>query len=91
MIRRRLASSLPRRYQGRDIEWWLDAIGALDQRYDEVEDLEHARRSPSPQLIGGCESVHLDSLQNLGVDIMGRLAAIQDGEARRLGECELFS
>ena len=27
---------MPRTYRGRDILWWLDACGVLDQRYDEV-------------------------------------------------------
>ena len=30
---------MPRTYRGRDILWWLDASGVLDQRYDEVDDL----------------------------------------------------
>src|SRR5258708_2770413 len=27
---------LPRLYRGRDIFWWMDAVGVLDERYDEV-------------------------------------------------------
>ncbi len=72
---------LPRAYRGRDVEWWLDAIGALDDRFDAVDDLERARRTPSPQLIGGDTAVDLNALQDAGVDIVGRLAAIRDGEA----------
>ncbi|MFB3099613.1 MAG: NAD(P)-binding domain-containing protein, partial [Acidimicrobiia bacterium] len=26
----------PRVYRGRDLEWWMDAAGVLDERYDEV-------------------------------------------------------
>ncbi|MCH8999888.1 MAG: NAD(P)-binding domain-containing protein, partial [Proteobacteria bacterium] len=26
----------PRVYRGRDLEWWMDAAGGLDERYDEV-------------------------------------------------------
>lgn len=72
---------LPRSYRGRDVEWWLDAIGALDDRFDGIDDLERARRTPSPQLIGGDTAVDLNALQDLGVEIVGRLAAIRDGEA----------
>ncbi len=72
---------LPRTYRGRDIEWWLDAIGVLDERYDEVEDLERARHTPSPQLIGGPESVDLNALQDLGIEIVGRLMDIRNGVA----------
>ena len=30
---------MPRTYRGRDILWWMDASGLLDERYDEVPDL----------------------------------------------------
>ena len=36
---------LPRTYRGRDIHWWMDAIGLLDERYDEVDDIAKARRT----------------------------------------------
>ena len=38
---------MPRTYRGRDILWWLDAAGMLDERYDEVDDLVRARNLPS--------------------------------------------
>lgn len=72
---------LPRRYRGRDIEWWLKAIGALDECYDEVDDIERARRTPSPQIVGGPDPVDLAALQAGGVEIVGRLAMIRDGKA----------
>ncbi len=72
---------LPRNYRGRDIEWWLDAIGALDESLDDVDDLTRVRRTPSPQLIGGTDPVDLAALKRLGVEITGRLADIQDGRA----------
>ena len=40
----------PRVYRGKDIEWWMDAVGILDQRYDEVDDIARARRIPSCSL-----------------------------------------
>ena len=43
---------MPRTYRGRDIFWWMDAAGVLDERYDEVDDIVRARHIPSPQLIG---------------------------------------
>ena len=30
---------MPRTYRGRDILWWMDASGLLDERYDEIPDL----------------------------------------------------
>ncbi|MEL6984849.1 MAG: NAD(P)/FAD-dependent oxidoreductase, partial [Actinomycetota bacterium] len=35
---------LPRSYRGMDIHWWMDTIGLLDDRYDEVTDIVRARR-----------------------------------------------
>jgi putative flavoprotein involved in K+ transport len=36
---------MPRTYRGRDIFWWLDAAGVLDERHDQVDDLVRARTS----------------------------------------------
>ena len=43
---------LPRVYRGMDIMWWLDAAGVLDERHDEVDDIERARHVASFQLVG---------------------------------------
>ena len=74
---------LPRLYRGRDVLWWMDAAGVWDQRYDELDDLDRARRLPSPQLVGTPErsSLDLNALTALGVDLVGRLAAVRDGRA----------
>ena len=74
---------LPRTYRGRDVLWWMDASGVWDQRYDEVEDLQRARRLPSPQLVGTPERTTLDlnALSAMGVELVGRLAAVRDGRA----------
>jgi putative flavoprotein involved in K+ transport len=77
---------LPRIYRGRDVLWWMDASGVWDQRYDEVDDLTRARRLPSPQLIGSPERATLDlnALASMGVELVGRWAAVRNG-------CALFS
>jgi putative flavoprotein involved in K+ transport len=74
---------VPRRYRGRDIQWWMDALGLLDQRYDEIEDLDRARGVPSLQLAGYADSrtVDLNALSGLGVQLVGRLAALRGGTA----------
>jgi putative flavoprotein involved in K+ transport len=74
---------LPRTYRGRDVLWWMDVSGVWDQRYDEVDDLTRARRLPSPQLVGTPERATLDlnAVTSLGVELVGRLAAIRDGRA----------
>jgi putative flavoprotein involved in K+ transport len=74
---------MPRTYRGRDIFWWLDASGVLDERDDEVDDTVRARHVPSPQLIGTPErrSIDLTTLGELGVEIVGRLGSVRDGVA----------
>ncbi|MEM9760982.1 MAG: NAD(P)-binding domain-containing protein, partial [Pseudomonadota bacterium] len=72
---------LPRHYRGRDIEGWLDAIGLLDERAEQIEDLARARQMPSPQLQGGPDAVDLNALQAIGVEVVGRLTDIRDGRA----------
>ncbi len=74
---------LPRTYRGRDVLWWMDASGVWDQRYDEVEDLTRARRLPSPQLVGTPERTTLDlnALTSMGIELVGRWAAVRDGRA----------
>jgi putative flavoprotein involved in K+ transport len=78
---------LPRRYRGRDIFWWMDAAGVLDQRHDEVDDVVRARHVPSPQLIGTPEhaTIDLNTLTALGVRVVGRLGQIRDGVAQFSG------
>ena len=74
---------MPRTYRGRDVLWWMQASGVWDQRHDEVDDLERARALPSPQLVGTPERATLDlnTLISLGVEPVGRWAAVRDGEA----------
>jgi putative flavoprotein involved in K+ transport len=78
---------MPRVYRGRDIQWWLDAVGILGQRYDAVDDIVRARRVPSPQLVGTPERVTLDlnALTTRGVNIVGRLVGFQDSKAQFSG------
>ena len=74
---------MPRTYRGRDVLWWMDASGVWDQRLHEIDDLNRARRLPSPQLVGTPDRVTLDlqTLATSGVELVGRLAAVREGEA----------
>jgi putative flavoprotein involved in K+ transport len=74
---------LPRTYRGRDVLWWMDATGVWNQRYNEIDDLDRARRLPAPQLVGTPEraTLDLDALAAQGVERVGRLAAVRDGRA----------
>ena len=79
---------MPRTYRGRDIFWWMDAAGVLDERHDEVDDLVRARHVPSPQLIGTPErrSIDLNTLaDSLACEIVGRLGSVRDGVAQFSG------
>jgi putative flavoprotein involved in K+ transport len=77
----------PRLYRGRDIQWWMDAAGVLDERYDQVEDIDRARRVPSLQLTGSPRRATLDlnALTAIGVRLVGRLAGIVGGKAQFSG------
>jgi putative flavoprotein involved in K+ transport len=77
---------MPRTYRGRDILWWMDASGLLDERYDAVPDLVRARALPSMQLVGSpARTVDLNALRRLGVRLVGRLVGIRDGRAQFSG------
>ena len=77
----------PRTYRGRDIQWWMDAAGVLDERYDEVDDIARARKVPSLQLVGTPErkTLDLNALRAIGVKLRGKLAGIADGKAQFSG------
>lgn len=74
---------MPRVYRGKDIFWWMDQAGILDERYDEMDDIVRARHVPSPQLVGSAARRDLDlgTLQALGVEIVGKLGMVRDGVA----------
>lgn len=82
-------------YRGTDIQWWMEAAGVLDERYDEVDDIVRARRVPSMQLAGSAEraTFDLNALTGIGVKLVGRLAGVSDGRAQFSGslrnKCEL--
>ncbi len=78
---------LPRSYRGRDIHWWMDAIGVLDERYDEVDDINRARRLSSLQLVGSPEhrTLDLNSLIASGVRPVGKLMRVAGETAQFSG------
>ncbi len=78
---------VPRVYRGRDIKWWMDRAGVLDERYDEIDDIDRARRVPSLQLTGSSERATLDlnALTGIGAKLIGRIAGMNDGKAQFSG------
>ena len=78
----------PRVYRGKDLEWWMDAAGVLDERYDEVDDIARARRVASLQLAGTPDRSTLDinALTEIGVKLVGRIGGIsENGKAQFSG------
>jgi len=69
---------VPRHYRGKDILWWLDRLGIFDERPEDVFDHAISRDQSSFQLIGRSspESIDLGFLQNLGVEVVGRVRQI---------------
>jgi putative flavoprotein involved in K+ transport len=76
---------VPRQYRGHDILQWLDTLGILDERWDEVDDVVRARNLPSLQLVGAARTLDLNSLQASGVRLVGRFAGVRDGFAQFSG------
>lgn len=67
---------VPRRYRGRDIIWWITALG-LDEKIAD----EHAIRQP-PLLISGANGGHTIDLRAYaahGMHLLGRLLDARDG------------
>jgi putative flavoprotein involved in K+ transport len=75
---------LPRRHRGRDIMWWLDTVGILDQTVDDVFNVESSRAQPSLQLVGRPDhsSLDLGVLQSAGVRLVGRALSAEGGVVR---------
>ncbi len=66
---------VPRQYRGKDILYWMDAMGAFAAPADPAEE----RKSPPPQLVGTPENRNLDVgvLQDKGVRLTGRAIEIR--------------
>jgi putative flavoprotein involved in K+ transport len=77
----------PRVYRGKDLEWWMDAAGVLDERYDKVDDIARARQVPSLQLAGTADrsTLDLNALTAIGVRLVGRLAGITESGKAQFG------
>ena len=86
---------VPRVYRGRDIKWWMDRVGVLDERHDEADNVERVRSLPSLQLTGSDDrrTLDLNYLTDRGVKLVGRFAAVSGGRALFSGslrnQCEM--
>jgi len=71
----------PRRYRGRDMFWWMDRMGALDQTLDERPE---ARERPNPLVtgVGGGHEIDLRRYAARGVTLLGRVEGIEGARLR---------
>ncbi len=75
----------PRRYRGRDIFEWMQLAGMTEHRPDDLQDPADIN-APQPQISGtrGGHSVSLQELARMGVQLLGRLEAVE-GRVLRIG------
>ena len=68
---------LPRVHRGRDIMWWLDTVGILDETVEGATGAEAARAQTSLQLVGRADHSSLDlaALRASGVRLVGHAVA----------------
>ncbi|MEW5727623.1 MAG: NAD(P)-binding domain-containing protein [Pseudomonadota bacterium] len=72
---------IPRRWRGRDVMWWLDRSGILDEP---VAETGRDRLPPSLQLVGRHDhrDIDLGTLAAMGVRLVGGADAAADGVVR---------
>jgi putative flavoprotein involved in K+ transport len=65
----------PRRYRGRDMFWWMEQLGALDQT---LEERPEARERPNPLVtgVGGGHDIDLRRYRDDGVVLLGHLRGV---------------
>ena len=74
---------VPRRIAGRDIFWWLEASGYMDQSSAALPS-PAARLGANPLATGhgGGHDLHLRTLRSIGVTLVGRFLAAEGRQAR---------
>lgn len=67
------AGRVPRRYRGRDLNYWYDKLGLMDRRAGDLDD-PRRRWSGQPQISGwdGGHTVSLQKFHRKGVRLLGR-------------------
>jgi putative flavoprotein involved in K+ transport len=80
--------TLPRRYRGRDIHWWMHQMGMFDRTIDSLTDPQAVRSAPAFVLAGGRHDMDLRRLAARGVVPTGRLAGVSGATAWFAGDLE---
>src|SRR6516225_5520301 len=74
------AGRTPRRYRGKDANWWLEKLGQYDKTVAELPSPK-AKFSGKPHISGtrGGHTLNLHQFARDGVVLLGRLAGVEDG------------
>jgi len=74
------AGRTPRRYRGRDANWWLARMGQYDRKVSELPSPK-AKFSGKPHISGtkGGHTINLHQFARDGVTLLGRLAGVEGG------------
>lgn len=69
---------IPRRYRGKDITWWLNAVGFFDKTADQLPSPK-AKFAPSPHSTGkdGGHTINLSQFERDGVVLLGHIQSVQ--------------
>jgi putative flavoprotein involved in K+ transport len=76
---------VPRRYRGKDINWWSNALGAYDRTVEQLKN-PRERFDAKPHISGtkGGHTLNLHQFASDGVTLLGRVMEL-DGTVVRLG------
>src|SRR5262249_50442434 len=71
---------VPRRYRGRDANWWQEHMGAYERTVDQLPSPQ-ARFASKPQISGknGGHTINLHQFVGRGVTLLGRIEGVVDG------------
>src|SRR5262249_6178921 len=77
------AGRTPRRYRGRDANWWFARMGQYDRKVSELPSPK-AKFSGKPHISGtkGGHTINLHQFARDGVTLLGRLAGVEGGIIR---------
>ena len=77
------AARVPRRYRGKDANWWHDSMGDYNRTVDQLPS-PHAKFASKPIISGtqGGDTLNLHQFARDGVTLLGRIQAVRDHSIR---------
>jgi putative flavoprotein involved in K+ transport len=81
------AGRTPRRYRGKDANWWFAEMGQYDRKVSELPSPK-AKFAGKPHISGtkGGHTINLHQFARDGVTLLGRLEAVEDGIVKLRGD-----